>query len=484
MSAVPFKQTLVQAALAGGRAVLGRRFADLSRSLDEAQWLPPEELQNRQELRLRKLLEHALANVPFYHALKLEVESKTPLADLRSFPVLNKADYRSADEESLYASNIPAYRRIDRTTSGSTGEPFRFSIDRAALPVIFASHLFYDSWFGFRPFERYVRIVSPPAPGSDLPATTPFSFRIRQAATSRLQKLYESWTQEKITVWDVNPEMVEKIYRRMEAFRPEFVLGYTSTLAVVADELLQRGFRLTRPVRGVVTIAETLSPARRKLIQDYFQAPIINRYGMREFGSWSAQSCPASPEQFHINTELAVCEVLREDGTPAEPGETGRVVLTDLWNFARPFIRYFTGDMAIAGPAETCACGRGFPRLGAIEGRSEECVQTPSGKIISPAILGHYLFVYHPNLDSVRHYQLVQEAPDRLRLIVVPSNRWTEESRLALAGALDKLLAGEMRVTVETADDIPTERSGKRPIIKMAPGATATEGGSVGPDYG
>ena len=82
----------------------------------------------------------------------------------------------------------------------------------------------------------------------------------------------------------------------------------------------------------------------RWLIERYFGAPVINRYGLREFGSWSAQSCELTPERLHINTELVACEILRPDGSAAAPGEVGRVVLTDLWNYVRPFIRYDTGD--------------------------------------------------------------------------------------------------------------------------------------------
>ncbi len=465
------RQPFVRLALAAGRAVVGSRFTDLHRRFDAAQWLSTAELLARSEARLGTVLAHACEQVPFYSDLNLDLRGLRPFEALRRFPILAKRDYRARPPEAFHARAVPSYRRIERATSGSTGEPFRFAIDRSALPVIFASHLFYDSWFGLRPFERYVRIVSPPAPVPALPSDTPLLYRLRQAATKRLQRVYEGWTQEKIMVWEVNADTAESIYRRMERFRPEFVLGYTSTLAVICDELLKRGLRLSRQVRGVITVAETLSPPRRKLIEDYFQAPIINRYGLREFGSWSAQNCAYMPDHFHINTELVVCEVLREDGTAAAPGEIGRVVLTDLWNCVRPFIRYFTGDLAVAGPDKPCICGRGFPLLGPIEGRSHECLRTPSGKVISPAILGHYLFVYNNNLDSIRHYQLVQEAPDAVRLLVMPSNRWTAGAAATLAEALDKLLGGEMSVIVQPVMEIPAEASGKRPIIKSLGGS-------------
>jgi len=198
--------------------------------------------------------------------------------------------------------------------------------------------------------------------------------------------------------------------------------------------------------------------------QQCFRAPITNRYGLREFGSWSAQSCAHSPEQFHLNTELVVCEILRDDGSPAAAGEVGRVVLTDLWNYARPFIRYFTGDLASAA-AGPCACGRGFPLLGRIEGRSLKCFRTAAGSILSPAALGHYLFVYHAHQDAVREYQLIQESPGRARLLIVPSARWNEAVRAHIEREMRELLGSP--VPVLAVGEIPPEKSGKRPIIKV-----------------
>lgn len=213
-------------------------------------------------------------------------------------------------------------------------------------------------------------------------------------------------------------------------------------------------------------MAETLTPNRRRLIEEYFDAPIINRYGLREFGSWSAQSCPESTDRFHINTELVVCEILRPDGTPCATGETGRVVLTDLHNLARPFIRYDTGDLAMA-VSETCSCGRGFPLLDPIEGRSLDCLRTPSGAEISPAILGHFLFVYHNHLEAVRHYQLVQETPNRVKLLIVPGEEWDEQRHVRLRSDLVRLMGEGMEVDVQTVLEIPPEKSGKRPIIRL-----------------
>lgn len=458
-------------ALKAAGLFVGKHFIEAYGEMRRAQWFSAEKLESRANKRLSILLNHAAQNVPFYrdyyHLHGIGADELKKVADLSHLPIVNKAFYRAQPPTTFEAGNLPAYRQLEKTTSGSTGEPFRFSVDRQALPTIFASHLFYDSWFDLRPFDRYVRIMAPPAEAAPLPRQTPAIFRLRQTVTSRLQRFYEERTQRKLWLWEVSATEAEKVWREMESFKPRFVMGYTSTLAALCDEWLRRGLHLTEQVRGVMTIAETLTPTRRKLIENYFHAPIINRYGMREFGSWSAQSCPAKPDHFHINTELVICEVVREDGSACSPGETGRVVLTDLHNFVRPFIRYETGDLAVAASGR-CQCGRGFPLLGAIEGRSLECLRTPAGREINPVTLGHYLFVYHRYQDAVRQYQLVQEAADQVRMLIVPDHSWNVQRGAQMQTDLQQLIGDDVRVSVETVAQIAPEKSGKRPIIKVA----------------
>ena len=458
--------------------VVGPQMTSAFTEMQRVQRLSTNALHERAETRLAQLLKHAVEHVPFYRAYCQQQGLR--LADLQNLtrlPTVNKAFYRRHEPALFLADNLPAYRRLEKTTSGSTGEPFRFCVDRAALPIVFASHLFYDAWFGLRPFDRYVRILAPLATTGTLPPHTPPRFRWRQALTTRLQRLYEWQTQRKLWLWEVNAEKAAEIWRAIEGFGPHFLMGYTSTLASLCNQWLRSGAQLSRPLRGVITIAETLTPARRRLLSRYFQAPLVNRYGLREFGSWCAQSCPAAPEHLHVNTELVICEILRTDDSPCEPGETGRVVLTDLWNEVRPFIRYDTGDLAVAGPRGQCACGRGFPLLGAIEGRSLETLRTPTGREISPAILGHFLFVYHDHQHAIRQYQLIQETADRARLLVVPElenapaqphgTQWNETRRRRMETELQDWLGGEMDIRVEAVTLIPAEPSGKRPIIKL-----------------
>ena len=468
-SAIPRKLSRLwqRVAIQLAGAIVGKGFTESLAELQRAQWLSPEELRARSEARLARVLRHASENVPFYQQtyrrLGLTPDQLRSIEDLRHLPIVNKDDHHKRPRSDFLALNLPSHRQVPSLTSGSTGQPFQFSLDRKAMPLLMASHTFSDAWYGMGPFDRSLQVRSPRA--ADPPSEGPLLVRLRKTATGSLRALYEGFMQEKISAWELEPKAAESIFRRMEAFRPAFVVGHTSAVATIADELLRRNLRLSHPIRAVITEAEPLPPSHRQVIEEFFGTAVGNRYGLRELGAHNALSCPEEPGQFHVNTELAVWETVREDGTPAGPGEVGRVLLTDLHNKVMPFIRYDTGDLAVTGETP-CKCGRGFPVIRQIEGRSHECLRTPSGKLISPIALGQYLFVYHSYQTVVRHYQLLEEGAGRVRLLLVPSSGFDLEKRRQLEADLVQLLGDDVSVEVETVVEIPFEKSGKRPIIK------------------
>ncbi len=162
-----WRSSITTVALELGAKIVGGGFSNAFAEMQRAQWLTTEELQARTDARLSEVLKHAAENVPFYtehyKRLGLTADELRNVRDLSLLPVLSKTDYRNHKPEDFYATNIPEYRRLEKTTSGSTGVPFQFCLDRRAMPIVFASHLFYDSWHGLRPFDRYIRIVGTPA---------------------------------------------------------------------------------------------------------------------------------------------------------------------------------------------------------------------------------------------------------------------------------------------------------------------------------
>jgi phenylacetate-CoA ligase len=160
--------------------------------------------------------------------------------------------------------------------------------------------------------------------------------------------------------------------------------------------------------------------------------------------------CPTS-EHYHVQSERHLVEILREDGTPCEAGEIGRVVITDLHNFATPILRYDIGDLAEVAPA--CPCGRGLPALARIVGRVRNMLLRPDGSTTYPVFT-----VACREAARYRDIQLVQLTREALRARVVPDGELDEA---ALITALHRNLGPHFSVEVERVDEIARTAAGK-----------------------
>ena len=357
------------------------------------------------------------------------------------------------------ADGTPARRGL---TSGSTGAPFEFFLDRAGTDAWLASYLFFLEWAGAAVWHTEVVVASPRhlyPPGRHV---GPWAARVRRGLLGREQ------------LWLGGPgltaEALAREIARVARRGPYFLWAYASYAGRLASELLDRGHHLPVDPVAVITAAETLTAPAAAAVASAFRKPAVNHYSCLEIPR-IAQSCPDNPGVFHVNSERAVVRVLDSDGKPVAPGERGRVVITDLWNDVMPFINYELGDFAVL--AARCPCGRGFPTLAAVEGRLVELLVTTDDRVVSPAVLGQYLMVACRALPYVWEYQAIQREPGGLELRVVPTARFTGEFARDLHDKLETLMGPGSRVLVEIVDAVEREPSGKRLVIKsgVVPGA-------------
>ena len=144
----------------------------------------------------------------------------------------------------------------------------------------------------------------------------------------------------------------------------------------------------------------------------------------------------------------------------AEPGELGRVVITDLFNYAMPMIRYDTGDLAVR--KQTSDCRWNTICLERIEGRKADITYTAEGEPISPSTWG-VLFWEFPD---IKQYQIIQES--RTEYVIrmnVEKDRYDEAKLYTLV----KNVVGDVKIQFEYVDEIPVLSSGKfkRSICKI-----------------
>jgi phenylacetate-CoA ligase len=203
----------------------------------------------------------------------------------------------------------------------------------------------------------------------------------------------------------------------------------------------------------------------RGVARKKFNVELYETYGSVEFGS-IAFECT---EHFalHILTDNVYIEVLDENGEHVSPGERGEIVVTGLHNHMMPLIRYRIGDLGVLTD-ERCPCGRSWPLLKSVEGRSNDLIVLPSGRKISWLYLQRCIFydpVFQKNLFCISQYQLVQERLDRIVFKVVKGTNFDANLLLRIKNNIEKFFAeqGEkMEVVTQVVEEIPMERTGKR----------------------
>jgi phenylacetate-CoA ligase len=152
-------------------------------------------------------------------------------------------------------------------------------------------------------------------------------------------------------------------------------------------------------------------------------------------------------------------------GEHIAPGEFGEIVITNLYNYAMPLIRYKLGDIGIP-MAETCPCGRNLPLIKSIEGRSDDFIIKPNGEVISPRVLGTAIW----NQPTIGKYKIIQERYDEFTMELVKEKGFTEETIDIIKTEIEKIMEFPIKLEIKIVEDIPAEASGKyRKIMSKVP---------------
>jgi phenylacetate-CoA ligase len=422
-------------ALPSGRA-LRRNLNELLRT----QWLSKEEVQTLQWSKIKRLLEHAYSNVPFYRQrfddIGLHPNDIKSLADFRQIPLLSRAEVKE-NLESFVAVNFPRDRLGKDATGGSTGEPLNFYYHPDWRYWNWATAFRVQNWYRIQPGCRQAWIA-----GRDFVAPAKLSQKIR--VWFRRQKWLNSF--------DMSEDKLHAFAETLVRFKPEFIIGYNSSLWLFAQYLEQQGITEIYP-KAVQGGAEKLYDFQREVIERVFNCPLIDYYASREIGVMAAQ-CPEG--SIHVSAEICYLEVVDDNGQPAMPGEIGEVVVTDLVNWAMPFIRYKNGDMASLED-HPCRCGRGLPVLRELAGRTSDFFTTPEGKIISGLYFVHRLRGW----PGVKKYQVHQSAEENIEILFEAGNdldqEWLENRRQEFQANL----GSSVKLSFKKVDQIPPTRAGK-----------------------
>jgi len=425
---------------------------DYVESLEQSQWLPREAVEQLQLDKLTGLLRTAKAHSP-WHAERLAAAGIDPdasvisPADLRRLPTMTKQDARE-NVDRIAWPGVPG-GAFKYNTGGSSGQPLIFYYGRWRQASDAAGRIRARRWWGVEVGEREVYLWGAPV---ELNKTD----RIKTLRDRLLNQLV-------LNAFEMSPAQMDRYVEAIQAFRPKCIYGYASSVALLAAHAEARGLDLRVPgLRVVCTTGEPLYPHQRELIGRVFGAPVANEFGSRDIG-FTAHETPHG--QMLLMSESIILEVLREDGNPAAPGETGEAVMTGLCSDAQPFIRYRTGDM-VKLSAAPCKEGRGLHVIEEVLGRSTDFVVRGDGTIMHALAVIYVLRA----VEGVGEFKIVQHATDRVEVLVVPGTGWSEEAKPRITQGLQARLGENVGVEIRVMDVIPAEASGKhRYVVSHVP---------------
>ena len=415
----------------------------LLRLLDETQWLPASELVERQLSQLRILLPHLAQQSPQFRRrleqARLAAADISSIEALRSLPVLTRRDLQVPGAD-LYCREIPPSHKPlgESRTSGSTGEPV--IVRRTKINQLFwsAFNLRSHFWHGTDLSRRCTAIR---------PQVT--TYAITRSRGQPVSQLFETGPMQGIPI---TTDVAQQV-AWMREFQPDSLIVYPTNLEAIVRHCRQQGTTIPG-LRLILTIGETLSPAIRQEAESVLSAKVADKYSSQEVGVVAAECLESG--LFHIMAEGLIVEVLKDDGSPAGEGETGRVTITDLLNLATPIVRYDIGDYAEVGGA--CACGRGLPTLRRVLGRERNLLVKPDGTRNWP-LVG---FARFREVAPVVQYQFIQHELDRIEVRLVTEVRPTPAQESALTDVIREALGFAFRIEFTYFEgEIPRSPGGK-----------------------
>ncbi len=423
------------------------RFYRHYKKIEKIQWLAKDQIKKIQIERLQKLLSLAHERIPYWKTIFID-RGFNPYAIkdiemLKQLPVMTKRDLQINCAE-LLDQSFPKHKLIENASGGSTGEPTLFYQHRERNYRRAMEQIRHDRWSGWEIGDANALLWGA---NHDFNNYQRFLRRIHNTLFFRCIPL---------DAFQLTKEKMVEYLTLLQKRKPTMIQAYAQAIFLFA-QTIQKNDYAVKPLqlKGIVSSAEQLFPWQKDIVEKVFNCKVFNRYGSREVGLIASQ-CGQSP-YLHINSDNLIVEILRADDSTANPGERGRVVVTDLWNTVMPFVRYDTGDIG-ALRLENCPCGRGLPLMESPDGRVADMITLPNGTIIHGEYFTHLFY----GISGIRQFQLVQTEKNKLVFSVVKDVNVSEHALdQVMAKLKDFIHDPNVQIEVAYVDTIPLPQSGK-----------------------
>lgn len=410
----------------------------------DSQYWPEADLQAYQRSQLRQLLLHARAHVPFYRNrldAVIRPDGEIDWDRWSEIPIVKRSNLSERGEEML-ADALPAGHggTTWSMTSGSSGTAVKVLSSGRANLALRANRFRSYRWHKVDWGRVSCRVFGEDPADAAWPAGKvlgswgpPWEPAERKGALIEINRL---------TAYD-------KIVEFIERKRPGYLSTGPKTAVAVALEAERLGAGIQ--IDALLSQGAMTGDLEHETMRRVFGARVVALYSSKECGQ-IAHGCP-DQSGMHVNAESVLVELLDDDGMPCAAGQSGRVVITPLFNAAQPLIRYDQGDRAEwMGP---CPCGRHLPRLSVVIGRATALFYHPDGR----ARAGILHYSDRAILDC-RDWQVAQTGPHDFEIRYIPRDWNVRGDEDAMAERLREVYFDDARVSFRRVSDLPS-RNGK-----------------------
>lgn len=395
-----------------------------------------EQLKTYREDLLKKLINHAYNTSPHFkqrlEAANLKPEDISTIDNLQRLPVLTRRDLQT-NIQNIISNNIPSDHLPtgEVKTSGSSGEPVKLL--RTKLNQIYwLAHVMREHLWNKRNFSGISVSIRANLPGGE-PVSLP------------------DWGNPANLLYKTGPAYAMPINRNiseqaawLQNINPDYLLIYPNNLTALLDELARKKIKLSN-LKQVRSIGETLSEQLRQRTEQELNVKIADSYSSQELGYIAIQNPDTG---FYSIMENLIVEILDNNNIPCAEGEIGRVVVTDLNNYATPLFRYDIGDYAEKGYGNT---------LKRIIGR-ERNMLIVNGERRWPLVGFHK----YRDIAPIEQYQIIQKTNDLLEVKLIATTPLNQTQEQALTELINSSLGHEFKINfIYYEGQIPRPASGK-----------------------
>jgi len=406
--------------------------------MNETQYYNRDKIEEFKFNAIYKLLNNVCKHIPYYKNLFWEYDFDTSkfqsLEDLQKLPSLSKETILKSPHDFLSATH--SLRGLELSTSGTSGNPFKTFSSRNQWIVEQASIWRHWDWANYK-FRDKMAIIRSYSPREGEPIT-------------KLNKL-KNWLY--ISPYHLSENNVINILKILQNWKPKYLRGYPSSLYVLA--LIAKNNKIKiNSLKGAFTASEVLTEEYRSVIEDAFDIKVFDHYGQAEITAMMHE-CDAH-DGLHLLEDYSHNEF--ED---SDCKEEKRLIATNLFNFAMPLIRYETGDKVVLSNKK-CSCGRTFPKVKKIIGRSDALLFHKEGYFI-PSI---NFYSFFSKLTNISKFQIIQFSKKDVEIKIQIINK-KDKDKLVVYIEEEMSKRFGTKVIVSNTEQFTMARGGKcNPIIQ------------------